>query len=506
MSRTPPWAANALLVGLLLALCGPRAFATAADAPKNEAAVEKNGPATSPEAKVLGDPNNPEPPAEGSFTADPYESKAEEAAYGAKHLNATAQPPIQLGIRLYDRGAYAPRPTLFGEKNPSQFHFMAYGDVRVAAADNDSGVAGAHGRTDQSRIATRLNLDLDLALTATERIHAFMRPFDNTTRFTRYEIAGGANNKFVQEFNTRIDTLFFEGDVGSMLSGFSGKSSSFELPFSVGLVPITTQKGIWIEDAFEGMAVGMTAMSSRVLDISNMDLTFFTGLHRVTTDAVAGHGTAKLFGLAGFADLLGGYMEAGYGYVDAEDGALSYHNVTAAFTEQYLDLVSNSVRLIGNFGQRAATKTANGLLVLVENSLLTSRPLTLVPYLNLFAGFDSPQSLARAVDSGGVLRNTGINFQTDGLTGFPTLDARGHDSYGGAMGVEYLFNLDRQVVVEGAAVEPMRSNPLGAEYALGASFQQPLSNAWIWRLDGMRGWLERQRDIFGVRMELRRKF
>ena len=31
--------------------------------------------------------------------------------------------------------------------------------------------------------------------------------------------------------------------------------------------------------------------------------------------------------------------------------------------------------------------------------------------------------------------------ETDGLTGFPKLDDTGNDSFGGAIGVSYLFNL-----------------------------------------------------------------
>src|SRR6185295_7769772 len=146
-------------------------------------------------------------------------------------------------------------------------------------------------------------------------------------------------------------------------------------------------------------------------------------------------------------------------------------------------------------------------LVLVENSFITSKPSTLVPYFNLFAGFDSPQSLARAADSGGVLRNTGITFESDGVTNYPTLDATGRKSYGGALGVEYLFNLDRQVVFEGSAVERMGAhNTAGNQYAIGARYQQPITNAWIVRLDAMRGWRQGERDIFGARVEIRRKF
>jgi hypothetical protein len=207
-------------------------------------------------------------------------------------------------------------------------------------------------------------------------------------------------------------------------------------------------------------------------------------------------------------------VEVGYGYIDADVNDLSYHNLTASFTKRYQGRVANSVRLIGNLGQEGISgqRTAGGLLVLVESSLVPRRPVNslpspanLVPYFNLFAGFDAPQSLARAADSGGVLRNTGINFESDGLTRYPTLDARAQDSYGGALGVEYLFNLDRQIVIEGAVVQRMNDSVLGAEYALGARYQHPISNAWIIRLDAMRGWREGLKDVYGARLEIRRK-
>ena len=505
------WTANTLPVGLFLLALGVPGALLAADEPAPSAAAKK-GPETSPEAKVLGDPDHPDPPAAGSFSPGPvyddmaYDTDAELEVYSGKHLNPTAKPPVQLGRRLYDLGAYKPRPIWLGRKDPVNFHLMAYGDLRVAAAYNDDGVAAANGKTEQSRIATRLNLDLDLALTATERIHAFVRPFDNNGSFTRYEIAGGVKDKFVDEFDFNIDTLFFEGDLGAMFAGQTDRSNSLDLPIAIGMVPVFTQNGIWIQDTFKGAAFAITAKNSPALDISNMDLTFFAGFDKVTTAAVPGDHDARLYGVAGFFDALKGYVEVGYGYLDADVNDLSYHNVTAAFSRRYGGLVSNSVRLIGNFGQSAAVKTADGLLVLVENSLITSKPLTLVPYLNLFAGFDSPQSLARAAGTGGVLTNTGIDFETDGLTGYPTLDASGHESYGGALGVEYLFNLDRQIVFEGAAVERMGTNVLGSEYALGFRYQQPISNAWIVRFDAMHGWREGREDILGARIEIRRKF
>jgi len=523
------WIANPLLLGLLLlALGAPCAFAEgAAEEPQAAAAGEEKGPETSSEVKFLGDPNHLDAPAEGWFKPDPkyehepYDAEAQLAIYGpqsspgkpGKHLNRTANPPVELGRRLYDRGAYEPRPTWLGTKNPINYHLMAYGDVRVAAAYYDNGVPGAK---EQSVVATRLNLDMDLALTATERIHAFVRPLDRNGSFTRYQISGGAkDDEFIDELDFALDTLYFEGDLGAMAQGWTNKTNSIDLPVALGRVPLFTQNGIWLDDAFTGLATGITAKNSPSLDISNMDFTFFAGFKQVTTAAVPNsNDDAKVFGLAGFADARKGYVEYGYGYIDAGDSDLSYHNVTAAFTKRYQGRLANSVRLIGNFGQKGilGQKTADGVLVLIENSLIPRRPwnavpspINLVPYFNLFAGFDTPQPLARAADSGGVLKNTGINFESDGLTAYPTLDASGHESYGGALGLEYLFGLDRQIVIEGAVVQRMSNSVLGSQYALGARYQHKVSNAWIVRLDAMHGWREGLKNVYGARLEIRRK-
>jgi hypothetical protein len=148
-------------------------------------------------------------------------------------------------------------------------------------------------------------------------------------------------------------------------------------------------------------------------------------------------------------------------------------------------------------------------MLIAENSLITSKPSTLVPYFNVWAGFDRPQPLA---DDSGLLKNTGINFETDGLTGFPKLDDTGHDTFGGAVGVSYLFNLDRQLVVELATVQIMGDvNEVGRaaindQYALGVRYQHPISPAWIVRADAMYGLLKDTDDISGARLEFRRKF
>lgn len=465
-------------------------------------------PLMSPEAKMLGELED----VKGWFGPDPeypkeeYDGKAQLEIYSGKYLNKTAKPLIEWGMRLYDRGEYTPRPTWLGRQNPIHFHFMSYGDLRVAGALYDRGVSGASG-TEQSAIAVRLNLDMDLALTSTERIHAFVRPLDKNGSFTRYQFKGAVDDEFIDEFDFDLDTLFFEGDLGSIREGLTGRRQGPDHPIAFGRVPLLTQNGVWVEDAFDGLAFGFTARNSPKYDISNMDLTFFAAFDKVTTAAAPGD-DAKAFGFAGFMDAREGYIEYGYGFVAADDNDLSYHNVTAAFTRRYFGHLANSVRVIGNFGQKgiAGNKTADGVLLLVENSFFRRDPIKLVPYVNLFAGFDSPQSLARNADAGGVLRNTGINFESDGITAYPTLDASARKAYGGAAGLEWLFKLDRQIVVEGAVVQRTGGGALGDEYALGVRYQHPITNAWIVRADAMHGWRQGQKDVYGVRLELRRKF
>jgi len=170
------------------------------------------------------------------------------------------------------------------------------------------------------------------------------------------------------------------------------------------------------------------------------------------------------------------------------------------------------LRAVWTFGQdrdNNAQQTADGVIFLMENSFVTSKPSTLVPYFNAWVGFDRPQPLA---DDTGLLKNTGINFETDALTGFPKLDDTGHDTFGGALGVQYLFNLDRQLVLEVATVQKIGGvNEAGRaavddQYAFGIRYQHPISPAWIVRADAMYGLLQSADDIKGARLELRRKF
>lgn len=444
-----------------------------------------------------------------SYEDKPYESQRQLDIYGAKYLNITQRPLLELGRELYQYGPFRPAPTWLGEKNLIFNQLLVYGDWRTAIAWNDNGAK------EVARIATRLNLDIDYQITATERVHAFLRPLDKGGRFTRYDFGGDVDEGFELELDGNADALFFEGDLGSIWGGLSNEAASFDLPFAAGLIPLLFQNGVWVEDAFTGFAVSVTSLNSPSLDISNMDITFFAGFDKVTTGAVRGDHGADVYGVVAFIEANQGYWELGYGYTNDRSsfGDQSYHNFTASFTRRYGNVLSNSVRVIVNVGQKPGdgrAQTADGFIILVENSLITSKPTTLVPYFNFWAGFDRPQSLARDAGAGGILKNTGILFESDGVTGFPTMDATGFDTHGAAVGLNYLFNLDRQIVLEAAILgvrgsDTDRTAP-GNQFGIGMRYQHPISHNTILRFDVMRAWREEAEDLLGVRFEVRIKF
>lgn len=448
-----------------------------------------------------------------AFSSDPvythdYNFQRQLDIYGAKHTNPTARPLLELGRELYGPGQFQPGINLFGEKNLVFPQVLLYGDFRTVAAYNDN------GGTETSVVAAKLTLDLDIKITATERIHAVFTPLDRDGKVTRLSSVNGTNDKEAI-LDMEPDALFFEGDLARIVSGATGKDNGYDIPFTAGLIPLLFQNGVWMQDAITGFAFTIPARNSPTLQISNMDITFFAGFDRVTTAALPGDHRGGVYGFNTFIEAMKGYWEIGYGYVDdyEQGGAFSYHNASAAFTRRYWDTISNSVRVIANFGQDPGPgrqQTADGYLLLIENSLISSKPLTLVPYLNGWIGKDRPQSLARAAGAGGVLLNTGINFETDGITGFPKMDDTANNTYGAALGVEYLFDLKQQIVFEVAALDGYDDRGLAPskdpELGFGVRYQRRLNHAWIFRTDAIVVDRSNASDLSGVRVELRRKF
>ncbi|MFO1169501.1 MAG: hypothetical protein U1E49_00870 [Hyphomicrobiaceae bacterium] len=452
----------------------------------------------------------------GSFRPDPmytetYDTMEQTGIYGDKTAVEPPRPILELGRQQYTSGPYDESSTIFGELNPLVPGLAIYGDSRTAIAYNSN-----NGK-DIAQVATRLNIDVDLKLTGTERIHAFFTPLQEDNRFTRFEFGGGdGDGELTSEFDPDLQTLFFEGDAGSIYSGFSGEEASFDLPFTVGLFPLFLQNGIWANDAILGGAVTLPAKNSAALGLSNFDITFFGAFDNVDNasivneDGKVDNNKANLFGVTTFIDAFDGYIEAGYGLVqgvDDRDDVLD-HYLTAAYSRRYYNTLSNTTRLFANFSGDG-NGDRDGFAVISENSLISGLPSTLVPYANFFIGVGNPKPLVDG-NGAGILKNVGINFETDALTGYPKLDDTGSNTFGGAIGLQYLFDLDQQLVFEVAFVEPFEDDGIGTDdtqIGLGMRYQVPITQAWLFRADATYQFnLGDAEDNFGVRAEVRRKF
>ena len=453
-------------------------------------------------------PYQPDDFAPVPYVAQPLDSKREKETYYGKLAIETQRPWVEWWRPFYTGGMYEPGVAVLSDVNLLTPSFIVYGDYR-----NGVGVHRNNGKAVRS-VASRLNLDMDLRLTGTERFHLFTGPLDHNGRFTRLDFSND-KAEFVEELDAQIDTAFFEGDLGAITGSWLGDDAPFDLPFTCGLVPLLYQNGIWMEDAIAGFAVGAPWKHNRALNWANYEATFFAGFNQVTSPAFNNdNNAAAVYGTAWFIEAYNGYIETDYAYLDDLDKQdRSYHNAAIAYTRRYFGRISNSIRLIGNIGQSgpAINRTADGALLLFENSLISAQPSTFVPYWNCFVGNGRPQSVARAGNAGGILRNTGINFETDGLTNYPTLNATASNSYGGAVGLNILrADFRKQLVFEFAALDtygnPALSAAAGPEYALGTRFQTALNNRLIWRVDLMNGWFDNAPDIYGTRTEIRWKF
>ena len=451
----------------------------------------------------------------GDFSPDPFYDVwdwnvcDELGIYGSKHMNPVQRPAIEWGLPFYLNGPLPRSKTWLGPTNLVQPKFYVYGDYRTAFAQNKN--VG-----DETTIwASRLNLELDFWITATERFHMFWGPLDERGEFTNVTFDDGEvqYNDAWDGWDERTDTLFFEGDLGYIFGGLTGRYTKLDIPFAVGLIPLLYQNGIWIEDAFFGGAITVPARNNPRLDWSNFDTTFFFGLDEVTSNRAfeGDNDAANIIGFTTIIERRRGYIEIGYAFLDdGRDQGRSYHNIGASYTRRYLNLMSNSLRVIVNTGQAGPrnARTADGVLFLMENSFLTRNPYNVIPYANLFFGYGTPQSAARLQ---GPLKNTGINFETDALTGFPLLDDSANNTYGGAFGVDLLGQqFQQQLILEFAFLKVFGDDATrvapGDQYAVGARFQRPLNHTYILRADAMHGWLDNSENISGARVELRRKF
>lgn len=289
---------------------------------------------------------------------------------------------------------------------------------RTAIQSFDNGAPRAERQTE---LATRLDFFANLQLTGTEKILLGLRPLDENRpgAFTRYTF-DGARQGFTNELNTEIETLFFEGDIGSLLPVLDKAGiKPIDYGFTVGRQPFTFQEGILLNDTLD--AVGLVRNNIVFPGTSNLRISALYGWNRLNRSDDARDAEASVYGLFTAADTHVSTYNLDIVYVDdnSDVGDGLYFGVSA-------------IQRLRQFGGISTAFRANTSIALdddipgdntVGSGTLLSVELSAIPpgsediwYFNTFGAIGNYTQAGREPILGGPLGALGILFASPNLS------------------------------------------------------------------------------------------
>ena len=369
-----------------------------------------------------------------------------------------------------------------------QPRLWAYVVNRTAIQTFDNDVAT---RKRDTEIANRMDLNFNLQLTGTEKIFLGLRPFDNNLpgRFTRYTFSG-ADDGFLNELNTDIETLFFEGDIGSLFPKLDVPGiKPIDFGFTVGRQPINFQEGIIINDTVD--AIGFVRNNLVFPNTSNLRISGMWAWDRLDRNDRSRSSDANMFALFGFADANVSSYNVDMIYVDdnANDGGGDgfYLGLSSIQRLRALGGISTAFRLNSSFAlddEISGNVIGNGSLLTAEISSLVHGSDDLV-YFNPFISFGNYTQAGREAILGGPLANTGILFASPNLsTHGAEINPFTDDVLGFAAGVQaFMDHHRRNLILEVAAKHDYDGSSFDS-YGAGFQLQQAVGQHIQLQLEG----------------------
>jgi len=378
---------------------------------------------------------------------------------------------------------------------------LVFGTFRTGLGHLDRGGGAGIGEW-----ANRLDLFVNLKLSATERVLVGFRPLDENNRFSGYNF--DPMDREVDGFNLDIRTALFEGDFGEIFPKLDPQETKMlDFGFAVGRQPFLFQDGILVNDTLDAFALVRNSLKPK--GISNLRSSFVVAWNEIHRGNNVEDDEATLLALFNEFDTHTSTVEVDLvgvlGSATSGGGDALYFGAGAT---QRIGRFNTTFR----FNLSAPLDGENpfvtrGALLFAEVSWVPHHTIDNV-YVNVFVGIDSFSSAARDPSAGGPLGRVGILFAATGLgsAGAPVANRVGED-VGGAVGYQWILDGGRrQVVLELAG--RMDYNGAGtSEAAVGARFQQALRQNYIVIVDGFVGYRELVSDaIWGVRLEFQVKF
>jgi hypothetical protein len=311
-----------------------------------------------------------------------------------------------------------------------------------------------------TELATRLDLFANLQLSGTERLVVGFRNLDQEGRFTSYILEpdpddpafqaafGSDGDRFREELNAEIQSLYFEGDFGEIFPRLdAGDFRRADVGFSIGRQPLTFQDGMLIQDSIDG--IGLTRNTLLPRGTSNFRATLFVGVDDIHRANVINR-DAELVALLTSTDFRRSTVDADLVYVRSDEAAgdLIAGGISAV---QRLGARNTSFRLLASHAvDRETLQGTDGALLFGELSW-TPHYTDDLAYFTGFVAIDEFSSAARGPATGGPLGRAGINFAAVGLGSYGApLSSRARDVAGGAFGYQRFYGpaKRRQLLVE----------------------------------------------------------
>ena len=366
---------------------------------------------------------------------------------------------------------------------------------------------GRSGRVRETEIADRLDVFFNLQLTGTEKILLGLRSLDNNrpNNFTRYTFSGEQEG-FNDEFNLGIETLFFEGDLGSLFPFLDQAGvKAIDYGFTVGRQPLIFQEGILINDTVD--AVGFIRNNIPFPGTSNFRVSAIWGWNRLDRNDEARKSKEHMFGLFVAADTHTSTFNFDGIYVkDDENGDGLYGGFAAIQRLAAWGGISTAFRVNASLAledEIPGNVIGNGVLLTAEISKTVPGSDDIV-YFNPFLGIGNYTQAGREAVVGGPLANTGILFASPNLSTYgaeinPFVD---DDVIGAAIGYQAFFdNKRRNLILEIAGRHDLSGQGFDS-LGFGFQLQQAVGRYVQLQLEGFYTINENRDDGAGWRAEV----
>ncbi len=354
--------------------------------------------------------------------------------------------------------------------------------------------------------ANRLDLFVNLQLTGTEKILLGLRTVDrnNPRKFSRYTF-DGARKGFNNNLTVRVESLFFEGDFGSLIPNLDNAGiKPIDYGFTVGRQSITFQEGMLINDTID--AVGIVRNNIVFPGTSNLRVSAMWGWNRIDRNDGPRDSDENLFGLFIAADTFVSTYNLDVIYIsDTRDADGLYVGFSAIQRIVALDNLSTAFRINSSFAldqEIGGNVIGDGTLISLELSKTVAKSDDIL-YFNSFIGIGNFTQAGREAVVGGPLANMGILFASPSLSTYLSeLNPFTDNVVGGALGYQAFFDHKRRnLILEVAARHDYDSDGFN-QLGFGFQLQQAVGRYIQLQLEGFYTLNEDRQDGAGARAEI----